>query len=201
MPGGVEGRRGGVYLVNYNADNTLAASSVSRTSDLVIHAAQESFSDGDRDFNAGTFVIREEDNPEADLAMRLDAAATEYGFTAVRTRDEPEVDDARDARAPDRGHAHLDEHPGRRLAARSGWTSTGFRTTTSPYTTCAIMTQLRDSYDVIVMGQTRGNPLSVVRGLQGRRARSRGRPPSSPPTSGGRRPPTTCAAAWASKAS
>ena len=39
-PGGVEGRRGGTYLVNYNADNTLAAFRFANE-DLVIHAAQE----------------------------------------------------------------------------------------------------------------------------------------------------------------
>ena len=165
VPGGVEGRRGGVYLVNYNADNTLAQFRFAND-DLVIHAAQESFTDGDREFNPGTFVVREEDNPEIDLAVRLDAAGTEYGFTAVRTRDEPEVA-MHETRVP-------------RIAVMHTWTSTqdegwlrvGLDEYGIPYDYISVHDvrdngQLRDSYDVIVMGQTRGNPLSVVRGMQG----------------------------------
>ena len=57
----------------------------------MIHAAEAPFSDDDREFNAGTFVIREEDNPEVDLSAVLDQAGAEYGFTAFRTRDEPGV--------------------------------------------------------------------------------------------------------------
>ena len=57
----------------------------------MIHAAEAPFSDDDREFNAGTFVIREEDNPEVDLSAVLDRAGSEYGFTALRTRNDPEV--------------------------------------------------------------------------------------------------------------
>ena len=40
----------------------------------MIHAAEADFTDDDRSFNAGTFVIREEDNPEVDLGAILDLA-------------------------------------------------------------------------------------------------------------------------------
>ena len=43
---------------------------------------------------------------------------------------------ARDTRPPHRRAPHLDEHPGRRLAASRDWTSTGSPTTTSRCTTC-----------------------------------------------------------------
>ena len=165
VPGGVEGRRGGVYLVNYNADNTLAQFRFAND-DLVVHAAQEAFSDGDRDFNPGTFVIREADNPELDLAARLADAGAEYGFTAFRTAREPEVA-MHETRVP-------------RIAVMHTWTSTqdegwlriGLDEYGIPYDYISVHdarddTRLRDSYDVIVMGQTRGNPLSVVRGMQG----------------------------------
>ena len=165
VPGGIEGRRGGVYLVNYNADNTLGAFRFAND-DLVIHAAQESFSDGDREFRPGTFVIREEDNPEVDLAARLAAAGAEYGFTAVRVGDEPDV------------AMHQTRVP--RIAVMHTWTNTqdegwlriGLDEYGVPYDYISVHeardnTQLRDSWDVIVMGQTRGNPLSVVRGMQG----------------------------------
>ena len=165
VAGGVEGRRGGTYLVNYNADNTLATFRFAHDG-LVIHAAEESFSDGDRTFNAGTFVIREEDNPEVELAVALDQAGAEYGFTAHRTRDEPEVA-MHETRAP-------------RIAVMHTWTSTqdegwlrvGLDEYGIPFDYISVHDvrdneQLRDSYDVIVMGQNRGNALGVVRGLQG----------------------------------
>ena len=165
VPGGVEGRRGAVYLVNYNADNTLAAFRFANE-DLVVHAAQEAFSDGNRDFNPGTFVIREEDNPEVDLAARLEAAGAKYGFTAVRTGGEPEIA-MHETRVP-------------RIAVMHTWTSTqdegwlrvGLDEYGIPYDYISVHDarddeRLRDSYDVIVMGQTRSNPLSVVRGMQG----------------------------------
>ena len=165
VAGGVEGRRGGVYLVNYNADNTLASFRFAND-DLVIHAAEESFSDGDREFNPGTFVIREEDNPEVDLAARLEAAGAEYGFTAFRTRDEPEAA-MHETRVP-------------RIAVMHTWTSTqdegwlrvGLDEYGIPFDYISVHdvrdnTRLRDTWDVIVMGQNRGNALSVVRGMQG----------------------------------
>ena len=165
VAGGVEGRRGGVYLVNYNADNTLAQFRFAHE-DLVVHAARESFADDGREFNAGTFVIREEDNPGVDLAERLAAAGAEYGFTAVRTRSAPEVT------------MHQTRTP--RIAVMHTWTSTqdegwlrvGLDEYAIPYDYISVHDvrddeRLRDSYDVIVMGQNRGNALSVVRGMQG----------------------------------
>ena len=165
VAGGVEGRRGGTYLINYNADNTLAAFRFAHD-DLVIHAAEADFTDDDREFNAGTFVIREQDNPTVDLAAVLEQAGTRYGFTAHRTRSDLEV------------ATHATRTP--RIAVLHTWTNTqdegwlrvGLDEYGIPYDYISVHEvrdnpDLRDSYDVIVMGQQRGNAMTHVRGLQG----------------------------------
>jgi len=70
----------GTYLVNYNADNTLAAFRFAHD-DLVIHAAEAHFANDDRGYNAGTLVIREADNPMVDLETVLKQAGAEYGLS------------------------------------------------------------------------------------------------------------------------
>ena len=115
VDGGVEGR-GGTYLVNYNADNTLAQFRFSHD-DLVIHAARADFTEDDREFNAGTFVIREEDNPRGSICPRSSTrrvpSTGSPPIARVATSDVPlhEV-----SHPPRRGDAHLDAHPGRRVA-------------------------------------------------------------------------------------
>ena len=165
VAGGVEGRRGGTYLVNYNADNTLATFRFAHD-DLVIHAAEADFTDDDRSFNAGTFVIREEDNPEVDLGAILDLAGAAYGFTAHRTRSELEV------------ATHQTRVP--RVAVMHTWTNTqdegwlrfGLDEHGIPFDYISVH-EVRDNpelardYDVIVMGQQRGDAMGIVRGLQG----------------------------------
>ena len=165
VAGGVEGRRGGTYLVNYNADNTLATFRFAHD-DLVIHAAEADFTDDDRSFNAGTFVIREEDNPEVDLGAVLDMAGAWYGFTAHRTRSELEV------------ALHQTRVP--RVAVMHTWTNTqdegwlrfGLDEYGIPFDYISVH-EVRDNpelardYDVIVMGQQRGDAMGIVRGLRG----------------------------------
>ena len=165
VAGGVEGRRGGTYLVNYNADNTLATFRFAHD-DLVIHAAEADFTDDDRAFNAGTFVIREEDNPEVDLGAILDLAGAAYGFTAHRTRSELEV------------ATHQTRVP--RVAVMHTWTNTqdegwlrfGLDEHGIPFDYISVH-EVRDNpelardYDVIVMGQHRGDAMGIVHGLRG----------------------------------
>ena len=165
VAGGVEGRRGGTYLVNYNADNTLAAFRFAHP-DLVVHAAEASFTDDDREFNAGTFVIREADHPEMDLGMVLEQAGAEYGFTAHRTRSEPEVA-LHETRTPRVAVLHTWMN-----TQDEGWLRMGLDEYGVPYDYISVHdvrdnAQLRETYDVIVMGQQRGDAMGLVRGLQG----------------------------------
>ncbi len=163
--GGVEGRRGGTYLINYNGDNTLAAFRFAHD-DLVIHAAESSFTDDDREFNAGTFVIREDDNPEVDLTTVLDRAGAEYGFTAYRTRTDLEAA-THETRTPRIAVLHTWMN-----TQDEGWLRLGLDEYGIPYDYISVHDVrdnpgLRDSYDVIVMGQQRGDAMTHVRGLQG----------------------------------
>ena len=165
VAGGVEGGRGGTYLVNYNADNTLAAFRFAHD-DLVIHAAEAAFTDDDREFNAGTFVIREEDNPTADLETVLEQAGAEYGFTAHRTRSDLEVA-THETRTPRIAVMHTWMN-----TQDEGWLRVGLDEYGIPYDYISVHDVrdnpgLRDSYDVIVMGQQRGDAMTHVRGLQG----------------------------------
>ncbi len=165
VTGGVEGGRGGTYLVNYNADNTLGAFRFAHA-DLVIHAAEAPFSDDDREFNAGSFVIREEDHPEVDLAAVLDRAGSEYGFTAYRTRNDPEVR-LHPVRTPRIAVVHTWTR-----TQDEGWLRIGLDEYGIPYDYISVHEvrdnpNLRDRYDVLVMGQRRGDAMSIVRGLRG----------------------------------
>ena len=165
VAGGVEGGRGSTYLIDYNAENTLAAFRFAHD-DLVIHAAEAGFTDDDRSFGAGTFVIRAEDNPEVDLGAVLETAGAEYGFIAHRTRSDLDVS------------LHRTRVP--RIAVMHTWTNTqdegwlrfGLDEYGIPFDYISVH-EARDNpdlardYDVIVMGQQRGDAMGIVRGLQG----------------------------------
>ena len=165
LAGGVEGGRGDTYLINYNADANLARFRFAHP-ELTIAAAESAFEDDDRGFNAGTFVLRAADHPDTDLAAVLEEAGDTFGFTAYRTRSEISVD----------------THPVRtpRLAVVHTWTNTqdegwlrfGLDEYGIPFDYLSVhdirdTPNLRGRYDVIVMGQTRGDALSIVRGLTG----------------------------------
>ena len=65
VDGGVEGRRRGTHLLNYNADNTLAAFRVAHE-DLVIHAAESPFTDARDLGEAGVEAFREAQEEDED---------------------------------------------------------------------------------------------------------------------------------------
>ena len=88
LRGRVEGS-GPVFVINHNTENTLATLRF-RLSDVKMSAAEEPFKHGDRQFNAGSFVIRGEGNPP-DLRQRLEAAVTELGLTAHAFAQPPAV--------------------------------------------------------------------------------------------------------------
>ena len=84
--GGVEGDRSpGYYLINYNADNNLTAFRFANP-DISIEAAESGFTADDRDFNAGSFIIRTEENER--LRRAIEMAAREHGdagYDHIRT--------------------------------------------------------------------------------------------------------------------
>src|SRR5262249_52887731 len=87
--GGVTGSATMAYLINANADNTLATLRF-RLKDVKMFAAEDGFKAEGRDFNAGSWIIRTEGNP-ADLRDRVQSAGVALGVTAYATTTAPSV--------------------------------------------------------------------------------------------------------------
>ncbi len=163
-PGGVEGDRSpSYYLVNYNADNNLTAFRFANP-DISVEAAERAFTSGDRDFNAGSFIIRAEGNER--LGRAIEMAAREHGFVAYGVDARPDV------------ATHSVETP--RVAVMHTWTTTqsegwlrlGLDQFGVPYEYISVHTvrddpNLRDRYDVILFGPSSANALSIIEGLSG----------------------------------
>jgi hypothetical protein len=165
-PGGVENldRNPEVYLIDYNAANTLTTFRYAHPG-LRIEAAEEAFEADDVAFRAGSFVLHTSSNP-ADVRDVLAAAGAEYGFTAYGVSDAPDVS--------------THEVQAARVAIVHTWTSTqsegwvrlGFDNYGVPYDYISVHDirdnpDLRASYDVLVMGPSSLNALSVLRGVTG----------------------------------
>lgn len=162
--GGVEGGRGEAYLVDYNADASLAAFRFAHDS-LAVMAAETGFEEGGRSFRPGSFVIRQADNLEVDLDALLDQAGREHGFTAYRTRNAPAVP-LHETRTPRVAVVHTWTN-----TQDEGWLRIALDEYGVPYNYVSVHEvrdnpRLRRDYDVIVMGQQRGDALSLVRGLR-----------------------------------
>ena len=87
--GNVSGSGTVAYVINHNTDNTLATLRY-RLKDVKMSAAEASFKIGDKQFNAGSFVIKSDGNP-ADVRQQLDSAVGDLGLTALAVDKLPEV--------------------------------------------------------------------------------------------------------------
>jgi len=81
--GGVEGR-GSIYVINHNADNALITLRY-RFSEASFEAAQEPFKISGRDFNRGSFIVKDVDGAE------LARASEELGIKVYATNRAPSV--------------------------------------------------------------------------------------------------------------
>jgi hypothetical protein len=157
--GRMDGKGRNFYLVNNTTDDNFTALRFT-LSDVRMDAAEASFESGGDDYNAGSFIIAEEGNPE-DLGDRLEAAAAELGLEVQGVGRRPDV------------ASHEVEVP--RVALMHSWTSTqdegwwryAFDEIGIPYTYISTQdlagTDL-SSFDVIVMPRTRGNSRTLVTG-------------------------------------
>ncbi len=157
---------GGVkaYLINHNADNPLATFCF-KNPKLKMFAAEKAFEVEGTAFNAGTFVVKTEDN-SGDLKGLLDKAGDTFGFTAFAVSELPDVP------------MHAVAVP--RVAVMHTWMSTqnegwvriALDELEIPYDYISVHeprnnSRLRDKYDVILFGPSTGNALSIVQGLTG----------------------------------
>lgn len=161
--GSVQGS-GAAYIIDYNADNTLTAFRFANR-ELRIQAAEQAFDAGGRSFRAGSFIIPTRGNP-GDLRNRLERAAAEYGFTAYGTGDVPSV--ATHAVATPRIAV---VHTWQRTQDE-GWLRIGLDEYGVPYDYISVHEvrdnpRLHERYDVLLLGPTSFDALSVVRGVTG----------------------------------
>lgn len=167
-PGGVAEleRSPRVYLIDYNADNNLAAFRFKHR-DLRIDAARAPFSVRGRDFRAGSFIIHANEG-DTELPAVLDAAGKEFGFTAYGVRSAPDVA-AHPVAAPRIAVVHT-----WLTTQTEGWLRLGFDEYGIPYDYISTHEvrddpRLRDKYDVIVFGPSVADPLMILRGVTGDR--------------------------------
>ena len=155
-PGGVNSS-GSVYLINHNADNTLATLRY-RLKDVAMEAAEEPFEAGGRKFNRGSFIIRKASADE------LQRAVNDLGIQVFAVADAPTVK----------------THPVKaaRVAVMHTWLSTqdegwwrlAFDQLQVPFT--YISTQdaakdadLRSKYDVIIFAPVGRGAAAIINGL------------------------------------
>jgi len=159
--GGIAGSATAVYLINHNADNTLATLRF-KLKDVKMSAAEESFKAEGRDFNAGSWVIRAEGNP-ADLRARLQTALAALGVTAYATAAAPTAP-MHELAAPRIAFVHTWTN-----TQNEGWFRIAFDRLQIPYDYISdiklgAIADLRAKYDVIVFGPVGGTAQRIVNG-------------------------------------
>ncbi len=150
------------WVINNNAESALTQLRF-RLKDVKIDAAEDSFKIGDKQFSAGSFLIK----AGGDVAAKLTQAATELGVTVQAVDKLPEV------------KAHALAVP--RIALVHTWTNTQnegwyrveFDRLGIPYTYISDHVirdtpNLRDRFDVIIWGPVGGTAQSLVRGIANR---------------------------------
>ncbi|MFN2531385.1 MAG: M14 family zinc carboxypeptidase [Pyrinomonadaceae bacterium] len=150
------------FIINHNADNTLATLKF-KLKDIKIGAAEDTFKIGDRQYNAGSFIVKSEGNP-ADLKNRLESAVTELGLKAEGVEKLPEVK-THELAAPRIAIIHTWTN-----TQNDGWFRVEFDRLQIPYTYISVHVlrdtpNLRDKYDVLIFPPVGGSAQSIVNGM------------------------------------
>lgn len=159
VTGRIEGAGKAGFVLNHTAESALAQLRF-RLKDVKIAAAEESFKIGERAFNAGSFLIKN----EGDIEARLRKEATDLGLVAHAVDELPKVA----------------QHPLAvpRIALVHTWTNTQnegwyrieFDRLGIPYDYISDhvirnTTNLREKWDVIIWGPVGGTAQAIVRGV------------------------------------
>ncbi|HYM00222.1 MAG TPA: hypothetical protein VEZ90_14815, partial [Blastocatellia bacterium] len=150
------------YIINNNTDNTLATFRF-RLSDIKMEAAEDHFTAGGAEFNAGSFIIKASGNP-ADLKSKLEPAVAELGLTAHAIDKLPEVK-THELAVPRIAIVHTWQN-----TQAEGWYRIEFDKLHIPYSYISVHTlrdtpDLRSKWDVIVFPPSGGTAQSIVNGL------------------------------------
>src|ERR1017187_9641929 len=148
-------------LINHTADTFLATFRF-KLKDVKMFAAEDGFKAENRDFNAGSFIIRTEGNP-ADLRARLDAEARSLGIMTYATAAAPGVP-MHELAAPRIAFVHTWTS-----TQNEGWYRVAFDQLKIPYDYISDIKlkdipDLRARYDVIVFGPVGGTAQRIVNG-------------------------------------
>jgi hypothetical protein len=162
VTGKINGSATTAYVINHNADNTLATLRF-RLKDVRMSAAEEAFKSGSQQFNAGSFIIKSEGNP-AGLRQQLEAAVTELGLTAHAVNRVPDVK-SHELSVPRIAIVHTWTN-----TQNEGWFRIAFDSLKIPYDYISVhkirdTNNLREKYDVIVFPPVGGTAQSIVNGL------------------------------------
>lgn len=160
--GKVEGGGSAGFVVNHTGESALAQLRY-RLKDIKMSAAQASFKVGEKNFNAGSYVIKSDGNP-ADTAARLGKEVAELGLTANAVEKVPEV--ASHAVGTPRialVHTWINTQ-------NEGWYRIELDRLGIPYDYISDQdigktANLRDKWDVIIWGPVGGSAQSIVRGV------------------------------------
>lgn len=161
VTGKVDGSGSAGWLVNHNAESATAQLRY-RLKDIKFSTAEAAFKVGDKNFNAGSYIIKAEGNP-ADTAARIGKEAIALGLTATAVDKLPEV--ANHAVSTPRialVHTWINTQ-------NEGWYRIELDRLGIPYDYISDQIlgntpNLRDKWDVIIFGPVGGNAQSIVRG-------------------------------------
>jgi hypothetical protein len=150
------------YLVNHNADNTLATFRF-KLNDVKMFAAEDAFQSGDRGFNAGSFIVKTEGNP-GDLRSRLESVAAASGIAVYASAEVPKVA-MHELAAPRIALVHTWTN-----TQNEGWFRVAFDRLQIPYDYISdqklkTTANLRDKWDVILFGPVGGTAQRIVNGM------------------------------------
>jgi hypothetical protein len=162
VAGKIEGSGKAGFVVNHTAESAVAQLRF-RLKDVKVSTAEAPFKVGDKNFNAGSYIIAAEGNP-GDLADKLSKEVTALGLTATAVEKLPEV--AKHAVGTPRialVHTWINTQD-------EGWYRVEFDRLGIPYDYISDQElgrrpNLREKYDVIIFGPLRTNAQTIVRGL------------------------------------
>ncbi len=164
-PGGVTNSRGAAaFVINYAGEASLTSFRYAHP-DLRILAAEAPFEDGGEAFGTGSFILPAGDNPD-NLSDLLEEAAAEFGFVAHGVGNAPDVP-SHSVGAPRVAVMHTWSS-----TQAEGWLRVGLDEYGVPYDYISVHEardnpNLKDRWDVIIMGPSSTNALSLIRGVQG----------------------------------
>jgi hypothetical protein len=167
IPNGIEKIKKGkikAFLINHNADNPLASFRF-KSAGLVMHAAEKSFEMEKKKFNAGTFIIKTEENVE-NLEALLEERGKDYGFVAWGSTELPDVP-MHEMAIPRVALMHTWQS-----TQTEGWVRIALDELEIPYDYISVHDvrdngRLREKYEVILFGPSSGSALSIVQGVTG----------------------------------